>query len=76
MVLGFSNLTHCLQYLLDIRQLGWVFADKVVADCSGLVNNEYRTDDCPLVAASINAGVQNTIGCGDLSGQVTQQWKG
>ncbi len=76
MILSFNDLTHCLQHLLDIRQLGWVFAEIAVADCPAVVNNEYGTDDCPLIAASIDARVQDTIGRGDLSGEVTQQWEG
>jgi hypothetical protein len=76
MLLSLNDLTHCLQHLLDIRQLGWVFAEIAVANCPGAVNNEHGTDDCPLIAASIDARVQDTIGGGDLSGEVTQQWEG
>jgi hypothetical protein len=76
MILSFNDLTHCLQHLLDIRQLGRVFAEIAVPDCPGMVDNEHGTDDCALIAASIDARVQDTIGRGNLSGKVTQQWEG
>jgi hypothetical protein len=75
-ILSFNDLTHCLQHLLYIRQLGRVFAEKAVPDCPGMVDNEHGTDDCALIAASIDARVQDTIGRGNLSGKVTQQWEG
>ena len=67
-LLALHNLAHCPQHLLDIRQLRWVFADIAVVDCPGLIDNEYGTDDRTFIAASIDAGVQDTVGRSDLSG--------
>ena len=75
-LLALHNLAHCPQHLLDIRQLCRVFADIAVADCPGLIDNEHGTDDRTLIAASIDAGVQDTVGRSNLSGQVAQQREG